>query len=601
MPSLVVHAGPSVPPLNARLLFFFPDNSSPTCTPPVTTRTATTVAVDEVAIGASSTSATTSHAACSASRLATPCTTTVVDRGSTAPSVLVSAKRGRPSSIPSVVASAHAGKRRRVSIQRARPTGQPPSTSAVPVGSRSSSRHVAASGSTPPVMAQFPYNPVSSGASPTIESLRAHPVSLFRDEDGANAGVRLNDEPQRTPPTGCQAMPVATLDTVSGLSNGSFHTGTDVGAPGPVGQRNGRPMFTTGSGRVQTVSAAARAKAASLMRTVDSSDNSEPTPPYHNDGAGQVTRVLRGVRPHGGTPAGRLEAVGATPGVRSQSSGVAPQPSSLAGAGPPGASVAKRPRVHVRGRSVPPGRGRGMGRRKLPFHSPRPAARKRRPPEPTPKGPPAADTPSPAPGKRQRGSPHPRASGPVVSCPPRQDQASCGGVGTVSLQEFAAVHGLPHVAPTTALPRRIRDMSSRNAMLTLFSSSSKLPCGENVTSWWPVGVAWYHESLVAAGCNPKLCSTSWVANHFRWIVWKLACMERAYPSLLAGKCLTTDRVMAQLRHRYQREHKVCADARLGRLGCYKQLVCVCVCVCVCMCARARAFVSMCMRASVFQP
>jgi hypothetical protein len=49
---------------------------------------------------------------------------------------------------------------------------------------------------------------------------------------------------------------------------------------------------------------------------------------------------------------------------------------------------------------------------------------------------------------------------------------------------------------------------------------------------------------------PKL---EWAENHYRWIVWKLASMERAFPSIFGGRWLTPDRVMVQLFNRYDRE------------------------------------------------
>lgn len=39
-------------------------------------------------------------------------------------------------------------------------------------------------------------------------------------------------------------------------------------------------------------------------------------------------------------------------------------------------------------------------------------------------------------------------------------------------------------------------------------------------------------ALVASGADAKLLSPEWVENHYRWIVWKLASMERSFPGLL---------------------------------------------------------------------
>ncbi|XP_077197948.1 breast cancer type 2 susceptibility protein isoform X2 [Paroedura picta] len=55
------------------------------------------------------------------------------------------------------------------------------------------------------------------------------------------------------------------------------------------------------------------------------------------------------------------------------------------------------------------------------------------------------------------------------------------------------------------------------------------------------------------GVDPKLISKAWVYNHYRWIVWKLASMEVAFPQEFANKCLTPERVLLQLKYRYNVE------------------------------------------------
>ena len=40
-----------------------------------------------------------------------------------------------------------------------------------------------------------------------------------------------------------------------------------------------------------------------------------------------------------------------------------------------------------------------------------------------------------------------------------------------------------------------------------------------------------------------------MANHYRWIVWKLACYERRLPQQLAGRMLTAPVVLNQLKYR----------------------------------------------------
>ncbi|XP_043115679.1 breast cancer type 2 susceptibility protein [Puntigrus tetrazona] len=55
------------------------------------------------------------------------------------------------------------------------------------------------------------------------------------------------------------------------------------------------------------------------------------------------------------------------------------------------------------------------------------------------------------------------------------------------------------------------------------------------------------------GVDPKLISEAWVFNHYRWIVWKRASMERTFPDLMGGLCLTPEQVLLQLKFRYDVE------------------------------------------------
>ncbi|XP_071500619.1 uncharacterized protein [Diadema antillarum] len=59
--------------------------------------------------------------------------------------------------------------------------------------------------------------------------------------------------------------------------------------------------------------------------------------------------------------------------------------------------------------------------------------------------------------------------------------------------------------------------------------------------------------LDTPGVDPKLLSENWVFNHYRWIVWKLAAMEVAYPQHFGGRLLTPNWVLLQLKYRYDRE------------------------------------------------
>ncbi|KAM6179023.1 breast cancer type 2 susceptibility protein [Rhynchocyon petersi] len=55
------------------------------------------------------------------------------------------------------------------------------------------------------------------------------------------------------------------------------------------------------------------------------------------------------------------------------------------------------------------------------------------------------------------------------------------------------------------------------------------------------------------GVDPKLISRDWVYNHYRWIIWKLAAMEFSFPQEFANRCLSPERVLLQLKYRYDVE------------------------------------------------
>ncbi|EGI61921.1 PREDICTED: breast cancer type 2 susceptibility protein-like isoform X1 [Acromyrmex echinatior] len=60
--------------------------------------------------------------------------------------------------------------------------------------------------------------------------------------------------------------------------------------------------------------------------------------------------------------------------------------------------------------------------------------------------------------------------------------------------------------------------------------------------------------LASSGVDPNLIPARWVENHYRWIVWKLASMDRMkFGSVKLPRALTPSYVMAQLKYRYDRE------------------------------------------------
>lgn len=67
-----------------------------------------------------------------------------------------------------------------------------------------------------------------------------------------------------------------------------------------------------------------------------------------------------------------------------------------------------------------------------------------------------------------------------------------------------------------------------------------------------VGECW-EAFVLSPGVDPKLISFEWFANHYKWVVWKLAALEVAFPGMFAGRCLTPDWLMLQMKYRYDRE------------------------------------------------
>ncbi|KAJ6644293.1 Breast cancer type 2 susceptibility protein like [Pseudolycoriella hygida] len=53
--------------------------------------------------------------------------------------------------------------------------------------------------------------------------------------------------------------------------------------------------------------------------------------------------------------------------------------------------------------------------------------------------------------------------------------------------------------------------------------------------------------------DPSLIHHKWIENHTKWIVLKLAAMERSFPNRFAGQALTLNNFVMQLKYRYERE------------------------------------------------
>ncbi|KAI3788693.1 hypothetical protein L2E82_01466 [Cichorium intybus] len=88
------------------------------------------------------------------------------------------------------------------------------------------------------------------------------------------------------------------------------------------------------------------------------------------------------------------------------------------------------------------------------------------------------------------------------------------------------------------LPEWLRKINSENSKKHMFEDESGLKS---------IGVDTFTHMLVQLGCS---ISKEWITNHYRWIVWKLACYERCYPAKFSGKLLTASNVLEELKYRY---------------------------------------------------
>ncbi|GMF40770.1 unnamed protein product [Phytophthora lilii] len=102
----------------------------------------------------------------------------------------------------------------------------------------------------------------------------------------------------------------------------------------------------------------------------------------------------------------------------------------------------------------------------------------------------------------------------------------------------------------------LNSITAENAVNVRFTSDDGLVCSEG-----PSGATVFtgpHElysQLKTGGyiLEKAGATFAWFTNHYRWIVWKLAAMERSFPRLLLNRYLTKQQVLKQMTYRYQRE------------------------------------------------
>jgi BRCA2, oligonucleotide/oligosaccharide-binding, domain 1/BRCA2, helical len=95
----------------------------------------------------------------------------------------------------------------------------------------------------------------------------------------------------------------------------------------------------------------------------------------------------------------------------------------------------------------------------------------------------------------------------------------------------------------------ILQLTGGNALFAVFD----LNCGfvTGIGNDWPKSQT---DSVFKFFASVRLKCTSvtekWIKNHARWIIWKLASLERKFSSFLAGKCLTFEELLRRLRVRH---------------------------------------------------
>ncbi|KAL5742457.1 hypothetical protein ACOSP7_029189 [Xanthoceras sorbifolium] len=94
------------------------------------------------------------------------------------------------------------------------------------------------------------------------------------------------------------------------------------------------------------------------------------------------------------------------------------------------------------------------------------------------------------------------------------------------------------------LQDQVRWIKSHNADKYMFRDESGLNC---------IGAEALFLMLMQSGASSQHASKEWVANHYKWIVWKLACYERCYSAKSARNFLTVCNVLEELKYRYERE------------------------------------------------
>lgn len=106
-------------------------------------------------------------------------------------------------------------------------------------------------------------------------------------------------------------------------------------------------------------------------------------------------------------------------------------------------------------------------------------------------------------------------------------------------------HGVHHVT---------MQINSQNAVHVRFDALTGRPVTFSSDSPKHLGnVDDLRQSLLRRGCKLKDVSNVWILNHKRWVVWTLACYDRAFCSFVGGRYLSYSRLVQKIEARYRKE------------------------------------------------
>ncbi|XP_065041026.1 protein BREAST CANCER SUSCEPTIBILITY 2 homolog B-like [Musa acuminata AAA Group] len=137
------------------------------------------------------------------------------------------------------------------------------------------------------------------------------------------------------------------------------------------------------------------------------------------------------------------------------------------------------------------------------------------------------------------------------SKPSTTESSSCGRISTrypfqlkrKNLKDFFG--GPPTCQDLSgSLPHEVSNMDADNAVAYRFYDAFRHD---------EIGLEAFQGMLLKSGASSSNATKEWVANHYRWIIWKLASFERCYSTQVGIKFLTVCNVLEELKYRYERE------------------------------------------------